>query len=76
MSESRPASNIRRSNQADSLPAAPVAPVATAGRPKLMKRLASAALGIVREVRQPADYALPHFYRGRDFKPRPDNRAA
>ena len=61
---------VRRSNQALTQPARSAA--VASGRPKLLARLA----GVIRDVRDPGDVPLPHLYRGRDFKPARDARAA
>ena len=61
---------VRRSNQALTQPAR--VPAAAPGRPRLLARLA----GVIRDVRFAGDVPLPHLYRGRDFKPERDVRAA
>ena len=64
---------VRRSNQAAIAPA----PRLTEGkRPRLLTRLATAARGMIRDVRDPGDVPLPHLYWGRDVEQSRDARAA
>ena len=64
---------VRRSNQAAS---APAPRVADGKRPRLLSRLATAARGVIRDVREPGDVPLPHLYWGRDVAQARDARAA
>jgi hypothetical protein len=64
---------VRRSNQAA---VAPAKRVADARRPRLLARLATAARGVIRDVRESGEVPLPHLYWGREVEQARDARAA
>ena len=70
---SEPRRFVRRSNQAATGPAQRVAELR---RPRLLSRLASAARGMIRDVRDSnEEIPLPHLYWGRDVEQARDARA-